>query len=139
MATPEQLKSAGAVIALDTQLDLINTADDLRTDRDRCLPDPGIVDPMGGAVAPRTFLAMIYLSMPPWPGLPPNPKSRGALLHRQQEPDRADRLPGDRHHAERPLDRARCLFFGARRRRDRPSGAELNASPGTDRPTRPSP
>ena len=41
----------------------------------------------------------------------PQPEDRGALLHRQQEPDRADRLPGDRHHAERPLDRPRRVVL----------------------------
>ena len=36
----------------------------------------GFLTPLAalGAVA---FLAMIYLSMPPWPGLPPNPKTEG--------------------------------------------------------------
>ncbi|MFO0892015.1 MAG: DoxX family protein [Isosphaeraceae bacterium] len=29
------------------------------------------------AVCAAAFLAMIYLSMPPWPGLPPNPKAEG--------------------------------------------------------------
>jgi uncharacterized membrane protein YphA (DoxX/SURF4 family) len=29
------------------------------------------------ALSAAVFLAMIYLSMPPWPGLPPNPKAEG--------------------------------------------------------------
>jgi hypothetical protein len=29
------------------------------------------------ALCAAGFLAMIYLSMPPWPGLPPNPKAEG--------------------------------------------------------------
>jgi uncharacterized membrane protein YphA (DoxX/SURF4 family) len=29
------------------------------------------------ALCAAAFLAMIYLSMPPWPGLPPNPKAEG--------------------------------------------------------------
>jgi hypothetical protein len=29
------------------------------------------------AICAAAFLAMIYLSMPPWPGLPPNPRAEG--------------------------------------------------------------
>jgi uncharacterized membrane protein YphA (DoxX/SURF4 family) len=32
------------------------------------------------ALGAATFLAMIYLSMPPWPGVPPNPKAEGHYL-----------------------------------------------------------
>ena len=36
----------------------------------------GFLTPLA-AVCAAAFLAMIYLSMPPWPGLPPNPKTEG--------------------------------------------------------------
>ncbi len=29
------------------------------------------------ALGAAVFLAMIYVSMPPWPGVPPNPKAEG--------------------------------------------------------------
>ena len=32
------------------------------------------------ALGAAAFLAMIYLSMPPWPGVPPNPKAEGHYL-----------------------------------------------------------
>jgi uncharacterized membrane protein YphA (DoxX/SURF4 family) len=36
----------------------------------------GFLTPLA-AICAAAFLAMIYLSMPPWPGLPPNPKAEG--------------------------------------------------------------
>ena len=36
----------------------------------------GFLTPLA-ALGAAAFLAMIYLSMPPWPGLPPNPKTEG--------------------------------------------------------------
>jgi hypothetical protein len=33
------------------------------------------------ALSAAGFLAMIYLSMPPWPGMPPNPKAEGHYLY----------------------------------------------------------
>jgi uncharacterized membrane protein YphA (DoxX/SURF4 family) len=36
----------------------------------------GLLTPLA-ALGAAAFLAMIYLSMPPWPGLPPNPKAEG--------------------------------------------------------------
>jgi uncharacterized membrane protein YphA (DoxX/SURF4 family) len=36
----------------------------------------GFLTPLA-ALAAAAFLAMIYLSMPPWPGLPPNPRAEG--------------------------------------------------------------
>ena len=44
--------------------------DHVRPGRDRALPDPRASDP-AGRPGRAVFLAMIYLSMPPWPGLPP--------------------------------------------------------------------
>jgi uncharacterized membrane protein YphA (DoxX/SURF4 family) len=39
----------------------------------------GLFTPMA-AISAAAFLAMIYFSMPPWPGLPPNPKAEGHYL-----------------------------------------------------------
>jgi uncharacterized membrane protein YphA (DoxX/SURF4 family) len=39
----------------------------------------GFLTPLA-ALGAAAFLAMIYLSMPPWPGLPPNPKTEGHYL-----------------------------------------------------------
>jgi uncharacterized membrane protein YphA (DoxX/SURF4 family) len=39
----------------------------------------GFLTPLA-ALSAAAFLAMIYLSMPPWPGLPPNPKAEGHYL-----------------------------------------------------------
>ena len=39
----------------------------------------GLFTPLA-ALAGAVFLAQIYLSMPPWPGLPPNPMAEGHYL-----------------------------------------------------------
>ncbi len=39
----------------------------------------GFLTPLA-ALSGAAFLAMIYFSMPPWPGLPPNPKAEGHYL-----------------------------------------------------------
>jgi uncharacterized membrane protein YphA (DoxX/SURF4 family) len=39
----------------------------------------GFLTPVA-ALSAAGFLAMIYFSMPPWPGLPPNPKAEGHYL-----------------------------------------------------------
>ena len=59
-----------------TQLDLINIATTYGLIAIGACLILGFLTPWAalGAVA---FLAMIYLSMPPWPGLPPNPKTEG--------------------------------------------------------------
>ena len=54
--------------------------DNVWSDCYRSLPHPGLLDSLGGALGARFFLTMIYLSMPPWPGLPPNPKVEGHYL-----------------------------------------------------------
>jgi uncharacterized membrane protein YphA (DoxX/SURF4 family) len=59
-----------------TQLDLINTATTYGLIAIGACLILGFLTPWAtlGAVA---FLAMIYLSMPPWPGLPANPRTEG--------------------------------------------------------------
>ena len=39
----------------------------------------GFLTPIA-AISAAGFLAMIYLSMPPWPGTPPNPRAEGHYL-----------------------------------------------------------
>ena len=39
----------------------------------------GFLTPLA-ALSAAVFLAMIYFSMPPWPGLPPNPQAEGHYL-----------------------------------------------------------
>jgi uncharacterized membrane protein YphA (DoxX/SURF4 family) len=39
----------------------------------------GFLTPVA-ALSAAGFLAMIYLSMPPWPGSPPNPKAEGHYM-----------------------------------------------------------
>jgi uncharacterized membrane protein YphA (DoxX/SURF4 family) len=79
VATPEQVQSAGPVQKAFGGLDLPNM-----------LTTYGLIA-MGGclilglltpwaALSGAIFLAMIYLSMPPWPGLPDNPKVEGHYL-----------------------------------------------------------
>ncbi len=109
--------------------------DDLRADRDRGLPDPGVPDPAGGAgrrgVPGHDLPVDASMARPA-----SQPEDRGALLHRQQEPGRADRLPGDRHHAERSLDRTRCGVL----RRPAPSSASpaaIEPEPELERQDRP--
>ena len=81
-----------------------------RADRDRVLPDRGFLTPLA-ALRRGRFLAMIYLSMPPWPGTAPQPEGRGALPDREQKPGRVDRVPGDRHNTQRSLGRSGCTFL----------------------------
>ena len=102
----------------------------------------GFLTPLAalGAVA---FLAMIYLSMPPWPGLPPNPKTEGHYFIVSKN---LIELIACLVIATTPsghwigLD---ALFFGARRRRrlaPAPTGRGPESSsptnPGPDRPAR---
>jgi uncharacterized membrane protein YphA (DoxX/SURF4 family) len=75
-ATPEQLASAGPSPSPWTSLDLINTLTIYGLIAIGVCLIAGFFTPLA-ALAAAAFLAMIYLSMPPWPGLPPNPKAEG--------------------------------------------------------------
>ena len=121
--------SAGSVPVRWTSLDVLNALTMFGLIAIGVCLMLGFLTPLA-ALSAAAFLAMIYFSMPPWPGLPPNPEGRGALPVREQKPDRADRLPGDRHHAERSLGRPRCTLLrcappapagGARGQRSRAS------------------
>jgi uncharacterized membrane protein YphA (DoxX/SURF4 family) len=76
LATPEQQASFGADAPPPTLLDYAN----LLTMYGLCAIGIclilGFLTPLA-AVSAAAFLAMIYLAMPPWPGLPPNPKAEG--------------------------------------------------------------
>jgi len=76
VASPEQQASAGSYSPPLTFLDVAN----LLTMYGLCAIGVclmlGFLTPFA-AVCGAAFLAMIYLSMPPWPGLPPNPKTEG--------------------------------------------------------------
>lgn len=76
LATADQREAAGPYVAPRTQLDWINLA----TMCGLCVMGvcliAGLFTPLA-ALAGAAFLAQIYLSMPPWPGLPPNPMTEG--------------------------------------------------------------
>jgi uncharacterized membrane protein YphA (DoxX/SURF4 family) len=76
LAMKEQRESAGAYSPPQTFLDIANflTIYGLIA-MGGCLI-LGFLTPLA-ALCAAAFLAMIYLSMPPWPGLPPNPKTEG--------------------------------------------------------------
>jgi uncharacterized membrane protein YphA (DoxX/SURF4 family) len=76
LATPVQLASAGRYLPALTFLDVAN----LLTMYGLCAMGVclilGFMTPFA-AICAAAFLAMIYLCMPPWPGMPPNPKEEG--------------------------------------------------------------
>ena len=76
LATPEQQASAGTYSPPWSFLDIAN----FLTMYGLCAMGVclilGFLTPFA-AICAAAFLAMIYLSMPPWPGLPPNPKAEG--------------------------------------------------------------
>jgi len=79
LATPEQQSAAGPFAPPRTSLDWIN---DLTTygliAMGVCLI-LGLCTPLA-ALAGAVFLGQVYLSMPPWPGLPANPMAEGHYL-----------------------------------------------------------
>jgi uncharacterized membrane protein YphA (DoxX/SURF4 family) len=76
LATPEQLGSYGDVSRPWTQLDAINVATTYGLIAIGACLILGFLTPWA-ALGAAGFLAMIYLSMPPWPGVPPNPRAEG--------------------------------------------------------------
>ncbi|MHB1561873.1 MAG: hypothetical protein ACYC61_30860, partial [Isosphaeraceae bacterium] len=115
----------------------------------------GFLTPLA-ALGGAAFLAMIYLSLPPWPGVPPNPRTEGNYFIVSKN---LIELIACLVIATTPtghwigLD---ALFFGARRRRrlarlegqraperapvsDRPATATATATPRTDTPRDPIP
>jgi uncharacterized membrane protein YphA (DoxX/SURF4 family) len=102
----------------------------------------GFLTPLA-ALGAAAFLGMIYLSMPPWPGLPPNPKTEGHYFIVSKN---LIELIACMVIATTPsghwigLD---ALFFGGRRRQqvptptDRPPNSTGERNPETERPATP--
>jgi uncharacterized membrane protein YphA (DoxX/SURF4 family) len=76
IATPEQKAAAGTYAAPPTFLDIANFVTMYGLCAMGICLILGFLTPLA-AICAAAFLAMIYLSMPPWPGLPPNPKAEG--------------------------------------------------------------
>jgi uncharacterized membrane protein YphA (DoxX/SURF4 family) len=79
VATTDQLKSAGTAGAPTTSLSVINLLTMYGLVAIGFCLMAGLLTPFA-AVSAAAFLAMIYLAMPPFPGLPPNPKAEGNYL-----------------------------------------------------------
>src|SRR5262249_35714537 len=79
VATPEQRKAAGVWAAPRTSLDTVNQLTMYGLIAIGLCLIAGFLTPLA-ALSAAAFLALIYLSMPPWPGLPPNPKAEGHYL-----------------------------------------------------------
>jgi uncharacterized membrane protein YphA (DoxX/SURF4 family) len=75
-STSEPPKAVDLAPRAWTQLDLINTATTYSLIAIGACLILGFLTPLS-ALGAAAFLAMIYFSMPPWPGLPPNPKTEG--------------------------------------------------------------
>ncbi len=79
VALPEQSSSAGAARDPMTSLNVINLLTMYGLVAIGFCLMAGLFTPLA-ALSAAAFLAMIYLSMPPFPGLPPNPKAEGNYL-----------------------------------------------------------
>jgi uncharacterized membrane protein YphA (DoxX/SURF4 family) len=75
-ATAEQSKAAGPYVPPWTRLDQVNAATMYGLVAMGVCLILGLLGPFA-ALAGAVFLGQIYLSMPPWPGLPPNPMAEG--------------------------------------------------------------
>lgn len=78
-AADEQAVLAAEAARPWTQLDWINVSTTFGLIAIGVCLILGFLTPLA-ALGGAAFLAMIYLSMPPWPGLPPNPKTEGHYL-----------------------------------------------------------
>jgi len=76
LATPEQIASAGPLTTPWTSLDWVNASTMYGLVAMGVCLILGLLTPFA-ALAGAIFLGQIYLSMPPWPGLPPNPLAEG--------------------------------------------------------------
>jgi uncharacterized membrane protein YphA (DoxX/SURF4 family) len=76
LATADQVTAAGPETPPSTQLDLINAMTMYGLVAMGVCLILGLFTPFA-ALAGAVFLGQIYLSMPPWPGLPPNPLAEG--------------------------------------------------------------
>jgi uncharacterized membrane protein YphA (DoxX/SURF4 family) len=76
LAPPEQQRKSGPFPRPWTRLDVINYVTIIALVAIGACLILGFLTPLA-ALGAAAFLAMIYLSMPPWPGLPPNPRAEG--------------------------------------------------------------
>jgi uncharacterized membrane protein YphA (DoxX/SURF4 family) len=76
LATPDQREAAGPYAPPRTQLDQINMMTMYGLVAMGLCLMLGFLTPLA-ALAGAVFLGQIYFSMPPWPGLPPNPMAEG--------------------------------------------------------------
>jgi uncharacterized membrane protein YphA (DoxX/SURF4 family) len=76
LAPVDQQQSAGALEEPWTSLDVVNHVTIIALVAIGACLILGFLTPLA-ALGAAAFLAMIYLSMPPWPGLPPNPRAEG--------------------------------------------------------------
>jgi uncharacterized membrane protein YphA (DoxX/SURF4 family) len=76
IAPPDQVKFSGPDAARWTSLDVANYLTMFGLIAIGLCLMAGFLTPLA-AVSAAAFLAMIYFSMPPWPGLPPNPRAEG--------------------------------------------------------------
>lgn len=138
LATPEQAKGAGPVTEQPTTLELLNVITPYGLVAIGICLMLGFLTPWA-AVGAALFLAMIYLSMPPWPGLPPNPKAEG---HYWIVSKNLVEMLACLVLATTPtghwvgLD---ALVFGASRRRRLARAAAKNAGPADQARSRPNP
>ncbi len=72
----EQREAAGPYVPPMTTLDWINLSTTYGLIAMGLCLMLGLLTPLA-ALAAAVFLGQIYLSMPPWPGLPPNPMAEG--------------------------------------------------------------
>jgi uncharacterized membrane protein YphA (DoxX/SURF4 family) len=79
ISVPSEIQSKLAGLAPWTNLDLLNYMTMFGLIAIGFCLMAGFLTPLA-ALAAAAFLTMIYLSMPPWPGLPPNPKAEGHYL-----------------------------------------------------------
>lgn len=76
LATPEQREAAGPYVPPRTTIDWVNLSTMWGLVIMGACLIAGLFTPLA-ALAGAVFLGQIYLSMPPWPGLPPNPMAEG--------------------------------------------------------------
>ena len=79
IAEPDQLETAGPYEPKPTELDRVNAITMYGlTIFGLCLM-AGLLTPLA-ALGGAALVFMFYISMPPWPGLPPNPQAEGTYL-----------------------------------------------------------
>lgn len=80
LVPPEQASSAGRLPVLWTQMDTINALTMYGLAAVGLCLLLGFLTPLA-ALGGVAYLALFYLSMPPWPGVPPSPMAEGHYLY----------------------------------------------------------